>query len=190
MPTQLLSRHSRSRSALLCKQTCFHFLIPKINVIFTFISVSISTSTNKIMRERQRADRLHYAYLRRGVSHDYPFQPQVIPGTTLLRVDEHGYLAMNENGDLLLRTTSNKELHLPTTYCYHSHDDAYQKLLVSVARHHLVEQNPETANLFHPSIHYAPSIEMLDRYFQLLYHPRINESVREKQQQQRRRRRL
>lgn len=129
------------------------------------------------MREHQRADRLHYAYLRSGVSHNYPFKPRVIPGTTLLQIDGDGYLAVNEQGELILRPNDTDEIRLPTTYCYRATDDvdyAVHELKVSLVRDHLIEKSPGTAKLFHPWIDYAPSIEMLDRYFQLLYHPEFN----------------
>lgn len=122
-------------------------------------------------RERQRADRLHYAYLKSGPSDQFPFQPELIPGTMLLRIDDDGLMAMTQTGEIIFRH-KREQVRLPITY---SNRRVHGQTIRKINR---LRVQAQASHLFHPRYTFAPSIEMLDRYFQLLYHPVINGRVR------------
>ena len=149
--------------------------------------------SNPQVPERQRADRLHFAYLQAGLKDDYPLQPSPIPGTNLLRIDKRGLMGVNEKGELIFRPDIGGkivEVVLPTTYSNRDlhgqtirkieriRREAEQEMCVDPETKNKKPVNPNISRLFHPKFKYAPSIEVLDRYFQVLYHPGFNARVR------------
>lgn len=140
--------------------------------------------------ESQFADRLHFQYLSQGPKTHADFEPQMLPGERLWLVSDDGLFVMDEYGSLIFRPDIHKKrimVVLPTTYS-HIHGQTERKILrvrrEAEAESCVDEQgqrhpvNPGVAELFHPTFRHAPSHEMLERYFKLLYHPTVNERVR------------